>query len=60
MTEGTPHAGNSIKWRNTLPSLSSRLKNKSQDADMHAALFVEFYITFYRKPVFFFYRTSVE
>lgn len=52
--EGTLHAEKSIKWRNSLPSLSSRLQHKSQDVDMNAALFVDFFIvTFYRKLVLF-------
>lgn len=50
MIEGTLHAGKSIKWRNSLPSLSSRLRHKSQDVDMNAALFVKLsLLRFYRK-----------
>lgn len=31
------YAGKSIKWTNSLPSLSSQLQHKSQDVDMNAA-----------------------
>lgn len=52
--EGMLHAGKSIKWSNSVPSLSSRLKNKSQDVDTNAALFVEsLLLHFYGKLVFF-------
>lgn len=50
---GMLHAGKSIKWRNRLPSFSSRLKNKSQDGDMHVALFVEFLLLHFIGNLFF-------
>ncbi len=53
--EGMLHAGKSIKWRNSLPSLSSRLKHKSQDADMNAALSVQFSLLHFMGNFFFFF-----
>lgn len=48
--EGTLHAGKSIKWRNSLPSLGCRLPHKSRVVDMNAALFVKLsLLRFYRK-----------
>lgn len=47
MTEGIPHVGKSIKWRNRLPSLSVRFEKKSQDVDMHANCFVVFLFFYY-------------
>lgn len=59
MIEGMLHAGESIKWRNRLPSLSSILQNELQDVDMHAALFVKFLLSHFMGNMFF-YRKSVE